>query len=267
MSGFSLKRLLVFALFFPVVLASCGLVPQSMRNMLDKGAETVLAGRIRSGKQIVSGEKLLPDEAAAVNTAPPAALSVRRAGSALSTGQERIPTAARVVTGTAVLKKGNSWTTRIPGVGENVFPAFYGEYILEPKTPSAAAGKQDEKSFSVYASREALFFPETEWQPRPGISLVLPEALWDEKHPGITDYSVFQRQEDSNLVLALVLDRESALNEVWRIVFCYPGGNTGLNLSNAQLNRLTSEWVDWFLYFFAPVQDKGEISFPGVVNF
>ncbi|MDR1900832.1 MAG: hypothetical protein LBQ88_00925 [Treponema sp.] len=251
--------------------ASCGFFSIKIQDALDKGSDMVLAGRIRSGKQVVINDN---KTAAAEERAPaqniqstPGPVNSSTAGRSLSSGQARLPSSGIAVTGTAVLYSGNAWGKGLPGFGENVFPCFFGEYQLKLK--SIPIDDKTEKIFSVWASKEPLLFPEENWQMLPPIQAGRETALFPndgEGSPAAEEYTVMRRLNDQHYLLALVLN-ENTYGEAWRVLFQFPQDNEGLILSTAQINRLIGEWVKWFLYFRASAQNAGELSFPAVLNF
>jgi hypothetical protein len=135
----------------------------------------------------------------------------------------------------AVLTRGNGWVTGIPGFGSNAFPALSGEYSL-----GAAV-------FSVYASREPIFFSDT-WQRRPGTGTA----------------AVFQRLVGNTFLAAAVLE---AGPDPWTVVFEFPGGIADTGLEDAAFNRLIGAWSSRFLYFVSLVKTPGDVSLPAAVGF
>ncbi|MDR1288114.1 MAG: hypothetical protein LBK08_10935 [Treponema sp.] len=151
----------------------------------------------------------------------------------------------------AVLVRGNAWVSGLPGIGENAFPCFFGDYRIAGAAASAntAASADTNVSanggaplFSVYICREALVFSERLWQMRPGF-------------PG---RGAVQRREDGSLFVCF--PSESGF---WTVMFRFPSEG----FDGPALDRFAAVWLERFRYFFSLAKGISDISFPAVVNF
>jgi hypothetical protein len=146
----------------------------------------------------------------------------------------------------AVLVRGNTWVTGIPGFGNNAFPAISGAYRLEF---SAAAGEEGEPVVSVWLCREPLRFAEDAWQPWSGSGL-----------------SVVQRREGEAQLLGVSLSGGNNLG-IWTAVFQFPRGIEAAGLTGEAANALTGKWVDRVLYFLFLIKNPADVSLPAAFAF
>ncbi|MDR0602025.1 MAG: hypothetical protein LBG42_06540 [Treponema sp.] len=144
-------------------------------------------------------------------------------------------------TGSALLVRGNAWVSGLPGIGENAFPCFFGEY--------RPAGASADAVFSVYICREPLLFSQRLWQPRQG----LPERGAVERREGGTLFVGFPPESS--------LSGED--HGGWTVLFCFPSEG----FDDGTLNRFAAKWLERFHYFFSLVRHIADISFPAVVRF
>jgi hypothetical protein len=143
--------------------------------------------------------------------------------------------------GSALLVRGNAWITGLPGIEENAFPCFFGDYRLGGLDSGSAA-------FSVYICREPLLFDRRVWLSREGL-------------PG----QAVQRGDGD--VLFIGLPEEALLSAEtgggWTILFRFSENKPG----DEAINRLIGAWMTRFRYFFSLVKGISDISLPAVVNF
>jgi hypothetical protein len=168
----------------------------------------------------------------------------------------------------AVMVRGNTWQTGIPGFGSNRFSALSGEYRLDyplgtvfsspekvAETENAAARNEDSGNavFSVWISAEPLVFSQSLWQARP---LLLGS--------GITQ-AVQQVNEDAFLVGFFF----SGGNEIgsWTVLFQFPRGIAAAGLNEADANRLITAWISRFRYFLSLIKTSSDVSLPAIVKF
>jgi hypothetical protein len=147
----------------------------------------------------------------------------------------------------AVLSRGNTWVTGIPGFGTNVFPAMFGEYRLELPPAGAAQG---ERLFSAWLCGEPLHFTEGAWQPRSGI-------------PGI---SAVQQRDGEARLFGFSFSGGTNLG-VWTAVFQFPQGIEAAGLDEAAVNALIGTWVERVRYFLFLIKNPADVSLPAVFTF
>jgi hypothetical protein len=152
--------------------------------------------------------------------------------------------------GSAVLVRGNAWISGLPGIGENAFPCFFGDYRLA----GVSLGAEEDASldtgaslFSVYISRESLLFSERLWQSREGFS----------------GRGAVQRREGGSLFVCLPAEGLLSSGAGWTIMFRFPSEG----FDDPTLERFAAAWLRRFSYFFSLVKGISDISFPAVVNF
>jgi hypothetical protein len=141
----------------------------------------------------------------------------------------------------ALLIRGNTWITGLPGIEENAFSCFYGDYRLAGLDSGTAV-------FSVYICREPLLFDGQIWQSR----------------AGLTGRAV-QRSDGEDLFIGLPVETGLPLGAGggWTILFRFSGDKPG----DETINRLVGEWAAKFRYFFSLVKTISDVSLPAVVNF
>ncbi|MDR0623053.1 MAG: hypothetical protein LBG10_01315 [Treponema sp.] len=144
----------------------------------------------------------------------------------------------------AVLSRGNTWVTGIPGFGSNVFPAVYGEYRLE----FSPAGGGDQAVF-VWLCGEPLHFAESLWRPWNGSGL-----------------SVVQRREGEARLLGFSFSGGSGLG-IWTAVFQFPQGIEAAGLDEISANALINKWADRVLYFLFLIKNPADVSLPAAFAF
>ncbi|MDR2257874.1 MAG: hypothetical protein LBE14_01855 [Treponema sp.] len=144
----------------------------------------------------------------------------------------------------AVLSRGNTWITGIPGFGNNVFPAVFGEYRLEfsPSGPEDAA-------VSVWLCGEPLHFAEGAWLPWNGSGL-----------------SAVQRRDGDAWLLGFSFSGGSGLG-VWTAVFQFPRGIAAAGLDETSVNALINKWVERVLYFLFLIKSSADVSLPAAFAF
>jgi hypothetical protein len=144
----------------------------------------------------------------------------------------------------AVLSRGNTWVTGIPGFGNNAFPAVSGEYRLE--FPPSGMGDQ---AIFVWLCGEPLRFAEGLWRPWNGSGL-----------------SVVQRREGEAQLLGFSFSGGSGLG-VWTAVFQFPQGIEAAGLDETSVNALINKWVDRVLYFLFLIKSPADLSLPAAFVF
>jgi hypothetical protein len=158
--------------------------------------------------------------------------------------------------GSAVLVRGNAWVSGLPGIGENAFPCFFGDYrITGADAPANTAASPDTNVsanagaplFSVYICRESLHFSERLWQTRPGF-------------PG---RGAVQRREGGSLFVCFPSDSGLSSGDGWTVMFRFPSEG----FDGPALDRFAAVWLERFRYFFSLARGISDISFPAVVNF
>jgi hypothetical protein len=164
----------------------------------------------------------------------------------------------------AVLVRGNVWVRGIPGFGNNVFPALFGEYRLEfpgpgdsgaaPAAPAAPqTGGEAEKRdqvFSIWLSGEPLHFAEGSWRPRGGL-------------PGIAP---MESRDGEALLFGFSFSGGVNLG-TWTAVFQFPRGLEAAGLDESSANALAGRWTDRFLYFLSFIKNPADVSLPAVFAF
>ncbi|MDR2402948.1 MAG: hypothetical protein LBD78_02850 [Spirochaetaceae bacterium] len=164
----------------------------------------------------------------------------------------------------ALLLRGNTVRTGIPGFGENAFPAVYGEYSLS--IPGAAVFGMDGETpgFTVWISRESLYFPNPPWIPRSGV-------------PGCR---LMERNLAGSIILGVTGEEPGAgtadtgagavsatvPGAIGTLVFQIPLAAADA-LGPDGLNRLIGMWVFRFACFFNLPGGSGAFSLPAVLNF
>jgi hypothetical protein len=158
----------------------------------------------------------------------------------------------------AVLNRGNGWVKGVPGFGVNAFDALYGDYRLDPPDPAApAAGDPsggETPGFSVWVTRAPLYLDGEIWRNRPGISGS--GARW--------------RVAGERSFFAAAL---GSGGEGLTAVFEFPAVSDGRGgaevpaLPGDLVNRIVSNWVIRFNYFYALIKTPGDMSLPAVVAF
>jgi hypothetical protein len=155
----------------------------------------------------------------------------------------------------AVLNRGNGWVRGIPGFGVNAFEALYGSYRLEPPEPAAGdPSGGDAPGFSVWVTRAPLYLDGEGWRNRPGISGS--GARW--------------RAAEERIFFAAALGSGGGgLTAVFEFsaVSDERGGAEVPNLPEDLVNRIVSNWVTRFNYFYALIKTPGDMSLPAVVAF
>jgi hypothetical protein len=163
----------------------------------------------------------------------------------------------------AILIRGNTMQTGIPGFGDNAFPALYGEYILELPGTREQGEAEEEPDFSVWVNQELLYLSQPPWKPRPGV-------------PG---FRVFEREWQNTRLFAAASDGredsrglsagnvpEGPVRAPWTVIFQF-SGSAGRTLGDEGLNRLIGLWLVRFSYFETLVHETVGLSLPAVVNF
>jgi hypothetical protein len=149
-----------------------------------------------------------------------------------------------------ILTRGNEWVSGLPGWEENAFAALYGLYFPEFPPSPEQQGERSAGTFSVWLSRERLYFSESRW----------------EKRPGIFSCPVLQQYEGEALLAAAPLG-ERAPEKDWTVIFQFPGGPAAAGLNDAGVNRLIEVWASRCLYFLSRAEGAADLSLPAVVSF
>jgi hypothetical protein len=141
----------------------------------------------------------------------------------------------------ALLVRGNAWITGLPGIEENAFPCFFGNYRLDGLDSGPAV-------FSVYICRETVLFDGRIWLSREGL-------------PG----PAVQRADGEVLFIGLspVSSGNPASAGGWTFLFRFSENKPG----DEAINRLIDAWTARFRYFFSLVKSISDVSLPAVVNF
>jgi hypothetical protein len=132
----------------------------------------------------------------------------------------------------AFLVRGNFWVTGFPGIEENAFSCFSGEYSL-----SGGGG------FSVSLCRDLIPFSARDWQSRPG-----------------AEYRAIQRIRGDTLYVCLPPEGNGS---GWNVMFQFPMPAP----DDGAVDRLTAVWMRRFLYFFSLIKNISDISLPAVVTY
>ncbi|MDR0876952.1 MAG: hypothetical protein LBN21_02780 [Treponema sp.] len=141
----------------------------------------------------------------------------------------------------AVMIKGNSWITGIPGFGANVFPAISAEY------------RSGDTTFSIWVSGEPLVFSQAVWESR-----TLPR--------GSRLTGVMQRDNGGTLLVGFPLNSENETG-AWTVLFQFPRRTADTGFDDAGADRLIAAWTSRFRYFMSLVKTASDISLPAVVTF
>jgi hypothetical protein len=166
-------------------------------------------------------------------------VSVFLAGAVLNAGaQER----------KAILARGNTWTTGIPGFEDNVFPALLGEYRLEFSAPGSVGAEPGAPGFSVWLSGEPLLFSGDVWQRRSSLG----------------NLSAMQRQDGESVLVSLPVRGDLG---AYTVIFQFPRGIAASALDENAANQLVRTWAARFLYFFSLIRIPTDVSLPAVVDF
>jgi hypothetical protein len=153
---------------------------------------------------------------------------------------------AEAQTRRAVLDRGNTWVTEIPGLGDRRVSALFGEYRLDLPAGDAAR----EQCCRIWLTGESLSLGGDSWQPRTQIAGV----------------PVFQRQDGEALLAAFTFSGGPGMGS-WTAVFQFPQGLPAAGLDDAGANALMSRWLNRFLYFFPLIKTPADVSLPAVVVF
>ena len=153
-----------------------------------------------------------------------------------------------------VLVRGNYWAHGVPGFGTNGFLALTGEYrLLDFTSPGAGqeTGTEEnaaEKEFSVYLTREALYFSD-EWQNR-----------------AVTGQGqVLQYDSEEGFHVAAIL--EDGRGTSWIAVFRFKNGLEAAGFSGDSFDRMLRLWAGRFLNFLSTSKSSNDLSLPAVVEF
>jgi hypothetical protein len=153
----------------------------------------------------------------------------------------------------AVLIKGNTWGSGIPGFGSNVFSALSGEYRLDSKSAPDAGDSPAKEVFSVRVSTDPLVFSRDFWQHRP---LPRGSALGD---------AMQREEEDGSFLVGFPFNGGNNMG-TWTVLFQFPR-ESAFALTDAGINRLIAAWIGRFRYFLSLIKTSSDISLPAVVNF
>ena len=148
--------------------------------------------------------------------------------------------------GEMLLIRGNYWVNGIPGFGVNGFSALSGDYRYRAGEVPDEGGR--EEVFSVYLTREPLFFP-SEWQSRQGTG-------------GI---QVFQRRGEEGFLAAALLD--DGMGSTWFAVFWFKQGLQASGFGEEDFNRMLRIWAGRVIYFVSLSKSPRDISLPAAVEF
>ncbi|MDR1100059.1 MAG: hypothetical protein LBL28_06215 [Treponema sp.] len=149
----------------------------------------------------------------------------------------------------AVLDRGNIWVRGIPGLGNNVLPALFGEYRLELSAgEDAGEAETGEPRCRIWLCGEALTFPGDSWQRRTQIAGV----------------PIVQKEEESARLLGFSFSGGTALG-VWTAVMQFPPETAGLD--EPGINALIGRWLNRFLYFLSLIKSPADVSLPAVFTF
>ena len=144
----------------------------------------------------------------------------------------------------AILLRGNSWISGIPGFGINSFSALMGEYGLGFSSSQTERGDV----FTVYVTMEPLYFPEN-WQIRPNMG----------------SSRVFQRSDGESYLVAAILEGSQGI--LWTVIFHFPNGIEETGLNTESFNSLFRVWTGRMAYFLYQSATPEGISLPGAVEF
>jgi hypothetical protein len=172
------------------------------------------------------------------------------AGDPAGTGGNPAQAGAAGETRRIVLVRGNEWVLGLPGLGENAFTALYGLYSSEIDGSPEEAPDPRRGTFSVWLSREWLYFSEARWESRPGVSV----------------YRTLQRYEGDTLLVAVFPEGRTG-GDGWTIFIQFSEDALAAGLNDRAVDRLIEVWTSRCLHFLSRTQTWADASLPAVVYF
>ncbi|QQO09547.1 hypothetical protein [Breznakiella homolactica] len=164
---------------------------------------------------------------------------------------ERDPRPVQPVTApSAILVRGDTRASGLPGFGPNAFSSVYGEYNVEFPAEGEAGAASDVPGFFVWASGEPVYYDPGIWTLRPS--------------PG--GYQMREQNTEDGQLFALSLE-SGPPGEYWTLIVGFPSISGNEPLSGGSRERLISSLVSRFTYFVSIKHYSSDVSLPAVITF